>query len=111
MQANQNESLQQINAVSDANFATYKRLIVENQHSPSSYTSIQTYPDKKTTFGMTTSYQIKCVKFLTGAECDTDYHTVVGETLAVRKRDKQMFDGRSIEEMRNMYNVLLMVRK
>jgi hypothetical protein len=40
MQANQNESLQQINAVSDANFATYKRLIVENQHSPSSYTSI-----------------------------------------------------------------------
>lgn len=106
MQATTNESLQQINtdnAVSDAKFATYKRLIIENQHLPTSYTSIWTSPHKKTTSGITTSYQIKYVKFLTGAECDGDYHTVVGKTLAVNKRDKQIFDGRSVEEMRNMY--------
>jgi hypothetical protein len=64
MQATKRESLQQINAdnaVSDANFATYKRLIVENQHSFFSYTSICTSPDKKITFGMTSSYCIKHV--------------------------------------------------
>jgi hypothetical protein len=59
MQATTNESLQPINsdnAVSDAKFVTYKRLIVENQHPPTSYTGIWTSPHKKTTSGMTTSY-------------------------------------------------------